>query len=272
MAGELWCACTGGQAGLTGLTGVNWGTGSFSHMLLEAAGQKRGAFVKRLYLLVYNTCTGVHGLYPCTSACTDLHSLYWCTSTCTGIHHLYLLVYINLYRCRWHVLVCITCTGVLMYTGWGVELRVLGWGWGQSWGAGLGVLARSGVQGWGCWDGAGCGAEDAGWEVPVRSGARGGGCGPESRSDPGRGVRAGLPVRCGSRPLRVPAVAVAVPVPPGGAVEPRRRADALSPPGLATEGVYRTVGSNIQVQKLLNAFFGKNELFCAASLSGFRIV
>lgn len=28
--------------------------------------------------------------------------------------------------------------------------------------------------------------------------------------------------------------------------------------GISTEGVYRTVGSNIQVQKLLNAFFGKN--------------
>lgn len=28
--------------------------------------------------------------------------------------------------------------------------------------------------------------------------------------------------------------------------------------GITTEGVYRTVGSNIQVQKLLNAFFGKN--------------
>lgn len=31
----------------------------------------------------------------------------------------------------------------------------------------------------------------------------------------------------------------------------------LSSPGLTQEGVYRTVGSNIQVQKLLNAFFGK---------------
>ena len=28
-------------------------------------------------------------------------------------------------------------------------------------------------------------------------------------------------------------------------------------PGVTQEGVYRTVGSNIQVQKLLNAFFGK---------------
>lgn len=28
--------------------------------------------------------------------------------------------------------------------------------------------------------------------------------------------------------------------------------------GITTEGMYRTVGSNIQVQKLLNAFFGKN--------------
>lgn len=27
--------------------------------------------------------------------------------------------------------------------------------------------------------------------------------------------------------------------------------------GLTQEGVYRTVGSNIQVQKLLNAFFGE---------------
>lgn len=42
--------------------------------------------------------------------------------------------------------------------------------------------------------------------------------------------------------------------------------------GISTEGVYRTVGSNIQVQKLLNAFFGKNELFRAVRLLYFYIV
>ncbi|XP_048338884.1 oligophrenin-1-like [Sphaerodactylus townsendi] len=53
----------------------------------------------------------------------------------------------------------------------------------------------------------------------------------------------------------------------------RKCINVIETKGVTTEGVYRTVGSNIQVQKLLNAFFGKkcNSLgfnFCALSRQG----
>ncbi|XP_044538822.1 oligophrenin-1 [Gracilinanus agilis] len=41
----------------------------------------------------------------------------------------------------------------------------------------------------------------------------------------------------------------------------RKCTNAVEAKGITTEGVYRTVGSNIQVQKLLNAFFGDYESF-----------